>query len=66
MEDIWRATVKKWGVDQADRYTVKLTAAFEALAERLTERRPATTSGRDIVVVTWNAMPYTSVKRLTA
>ncbi len=33
MEQIWRTTAKTWGVDQAHRYTDKLAAAFEALAE---------------------------------
>jgi toxin ParE1/3/4 len=33
MEQIWRFTARKWGVDQAHRYTDKLTAAFGTLAE---------------------------------
>jgi len=33
LEHIWRTTAKEWGVDQAHRYTDKLAAAFEALAQ---------------------------------
>ena len=33
MEHIWRTTAKAWGIDQADRYTDVLAAAFAALAE---------------------------------
>jgi toxin ParE1/3/4 len=32
MEDIWRHTRTLWGIDQANRYTDVLTAAFELLA----------------------------------
>lgn len=32
LEDIWTYTVEHWGIDQADRYTDLLTAAFAELA----------------------------------
>ena len=40
MEQIWRTTVTVWGIDQADRYTDKLIATFEKLAET-PDRAPA-------------------------
>ncbi len=33
MEGIWKYTRAEWGVEQAERYTDLLTAAFQALAE---------------------------------
>ena len=33
MEGIWRYSRKKWGIQQAHRYTDTLTAAFEDLAD---------------------------------
>ena len=33
LEHIWRTTAAEWSIDQANRYTDKLTAAFKALAE---------------------------------
>ncbi|MGN6207281.1 type II toxin-antitoxin system RelE/ParE family toxin [Asticcacaulis sp.] len=40
MEQIWRTTVTAWGIDQADRYTDKLIATFDKLAET-PDRAPA-------------------------
>jgi len=33
LEDIWRYTVQRWSISQADRYIDRLTACFEALAQ---------------------------------
>jgi toxin ParE1/3/4 len=33
LESIWKYTLGEWGLEQADRYTDLLTAAFQALAE---------------------------------
>ena len=33
LESIWKYTLAEWGLEQADRYTDLLTAAFQALAE---------------------------------
>lgn len=33
LEQIWRTTAEEWGIDQAHRYTDKLSAVFEKLAE---------------------------------
>ena len=33
LEDIWRYTVQRWSVSQAERYIDHLTACFEALAQ---------------------------------
>lgn len=33
METIWLYTFKEWGLEQANRYTDKLTEAFDQLAE---------------------------------
>lgn len=35
METIWLYTFKEWGLEQANRYTDKLTEAFSQLAENL-------------------------------
>jgi len=33
LEGIWKYTRREWGLDQAERYTDLLTAAFQVLAE---------------------------------
>jgi plasmid stabilization system protein ParE len=33
LEGIWKYTRREWGLEQADRYTDLLTAAFKVLAE---------------------------------
>jgi toxin ParE1/3/4 len=33
LESIWKFTRREWGLDQAERYTDLLTAAFQVLAE---------------------------------
>ena len=33
LEDIWKYTRREWGLEQAERYTDLLTAAFHVLAE---------------------------------
>ena len=33
LESIWKYTLREWGLEQADRYTDLLTAAFQVLAE---------------------------------
>ena len=32
LEEIWRYTLQRWGIEQAERYTDVLTAAFRELA----------------------------------
>jgi plasmid stabilization system protein ParE len=47
LEGIWKYTRREWGLDQAERYTDLLTAAFQVLAESRGRHMPVTTFVRD-------------------
>ena len=44
LEGIWKYTRREWGLEQAERYTDLLTAAFQVLAEA--PKSPSSADGR--------------------